>query len=247
MTLTPGRSPTRSNDDGDNYNYYESKNILKKARKNMPITIHHRRGDIGSEYDTPSKHERSSSYTKTKTTQKYSNLNNTYTDGNVLNNLNKSKPGTGANKGGNKYTQSTYQIKTSSITSGGRGSGPESGVGKGSSSYSEYRKYEQRGNINNGRNSGGFNQNTNNKYGTRTENLSRYQLNQSTDNRRGGPYFGGSSSQYQFNQSNEYRYGGINMGGFSQYQNFDDSEFIIIDCPVHGRQTVRRDRFKKFY
>ena len=37
------------------------------------------------------------------------------------------------------------------------------------------------------------------------------------------------------------------MGGFSQYQNFDDSEYIIIDCPVHGRQTVRKDRYRKLF
>ena len=224
MTLDAGRSPnisgisqyrfqqtTSSTDDGDKYNYYESNNILKKGRKNIPANVHHRIEEEGNEYNVPSSYGRSSSYTKTKTTQQVSNINNSYTEGNL--------PG----KGISNYTQ-------------------RSGAEKGSSSFSEYRRYEQRGRGN----IGGYN------YGgdrVGTDNTSSYQNNTSNRYNQGGSYNGGnygSSSQYGYNQSNEYRYGGANMGGFSQYQSFDDSEFVIIDCPVHGRQVVRRNKLKKF-
>ena len=224
MTLDAGRSPnisgisqyrfqqtTSSTDDGDKYNYYESNNILKKGRKNIPANVHHRIEEEGNEYNVSSSYGRSSSYTKTKTTQQVSNINNSYTEGNL--------PG----KGISNYTQ-------------------RSGAEKGSSSFSEYRRYEQRGRGN----IGGYN------YGgdrVGTDNTSSYQNNTSNRYNQGGSYNGGnygSSSQYGYNQSNEYRYGGSNMGGFSQYQSFDDSEFVIIDCPVHGRQVVRRNKLKKF-
>ena len=251
MTLNAGRSPnisgvsqyrfqqtTSSTDGGDNYNYYESKNIVKKGRNNIPDTVHHRRGEEGNEYDVPSSYGRSSSYTKTKTTQQVSNVNNSYTEGNLFD-LNKPKPGAGFGKGISNYTQrSQYQIKNS-VTSGGKDSG--SGAGKGSSSYSEYRRYEQRGRGN----IGGYNYGGD-RFGA--DNTSSYQYSAINRYNQGGSYYGGnygSSSQYGYNQSNEYRYGGY--GGANQYQSFDDSEFIIIDCPVHGRQIVRRNRYKKFY
>ena len=289
---------TRTSDGGDNYNYYESKNILKKHRR-LPITIHHRRGEIGAYIDDiPDRpHHRGGSYTKTKmktslnntyssgnivkilNNQKMTkNVNNTYSSGNIAKNLNKQKittnlknsyssssnivrnlnkpkisVGTSAKSGGSKYTQkSSYnQVKTSS---GKSSSGFTKGTGRGlASSYSEYKKYEQKGKIGSSSSVG---------------NLSKYQFKQNTDYNRskigssagetsykytsneyreGGPSYGDYDEQYQYTVINEYRYGGNNLGGFSQYQYLDDSEFEVIECPVHGRQTVRRNRYYNYY
>lgn len=68
---------------GDNYQYYQSKNILKKGRK-IPISIHHRRGEFGAFIDDiPERplHNRSSIYYNTKSkasTRKSTNLNKTF-------------------------------------------------------------------------------------------------------------------------------------------------------------------------
>ena len=268
---------TTTSDGGDNYNYYESKNILKKHRK-LPITIHHRRGQIGAYTDDiPDRpHHRAGSYTKTKIT---TNLNNNYSSGNIVKNLNKQKMainlknkysssssnivknlnrpkitiGSAGQKGGSKYTQkSSYkQVKTSS---GKSTSGFTKGTGKGlSTTYSEYKKYEQKGKIGSSSSVG---------------NLSKYQFKKNTDYssskmgassgetsykytsneyRQGGPSYGDYDEQYKYTESNEYSYGGNNLGGFSQYQYLNDNEFEVIECPVHGRQTVRRNRYYNYY
>ena len=308
---------------GDNYNYYESKNILKKHRRALPITIHQRRGDFGSTMEIPSKHERSSSYTNTKVTQKFTNLNRTF---------NASKPEITT-----KYTQSTYQVKNSTTLPGTkqvkeapkkverpkrepmkveppkkveqkrekpkrepiRAEPPKKveppkkerpkrepmkveppkkvappkkekpkrepirtvtpkketvtksvsrreiggGDGKGTSSYSEYRRYEQKGNLSSGKNNRSqMNQSTDYK---------KYQLNKSSETRQSGTGQFGSrnasnvNKSYEFNQKTEYKYS-LPMGGLPQFQILDD-EYMIINCPVHGKQKVRRDRFKKFF
>ena len=296
-------------DQGDNYNYYESKNIKKKKRRNLPITLHQKRGDFASTMDIPSKHDRISSYTKTY----YDSLPD---DTNL------------------KYTQSTYHVKSNLNTSSKkpvrespRREPPKrepikveppkreqpkkqppkrepikveppkkqppkreppkrepikveppkkqlpkrepikavtpkkdnasktgkkdigGGAGKGTSSYSEYRRYEQKGNRSVGKNTRSqLNQSTDFK---------KYQLNQSNETRQSGAgRYGGSNynlnSSYEYNQRSEYRSGFPNpmMGAIPhqhpQFQIIND-EYMIIDCPVHGRQTVRRDRFRRFY
>ena len=308
---------TRTSDGGDNYNYYESKNILKKNRR-LPITIHHRRGQIGAYTDDiPDRpHHRGGSYTKTKmktslnntyssgnivknlNKQKmtsnfnntYSsgnivknlkkqklttNLNNTYSSGNIVKNLNKQKLTTNLNKtyssssnivrnfnkpkisigtssknGGSKYTQKTSykQVKTSS---GKSSSGFAKGIG--SSSYSEYKKYEQKGKMGSSSSVGNlskykFKQNTDYNRSKIGSNSGKTSYNYtSNEYREGWPNYGDYDEQYQYTESNEYRYGGNNLGGFSQYQYLDDSEFEVIECPVHGRQTVRRNRYYNYY
>ena len=191
---------TTVSDSGDNYNYYESKNILKRHRR-LPITIHHRRGQLGA---------------------------------------------------GSKYTQKTSykQVQTSS---GKSSSGFTKGTGKGTSSYSEYKKYDQKGKMGNSSSVGNiskyqFKQNNNykrSKIGASAGETSyKYSSNEF---REGGPSYADYDEQYQYTESNEYRYGGNNYGGFSQYQYLDDSEFEVIECPVHGRQTVRRNRHYNYY
>ncbi len=123
------------------------------------------------------------------------------------------------------------------------------GAGKGTSSYSEYRRYEQKGNRSVGKNTRSqLNQSTDFK---------KYQLNQSNETRQSGAgRYGGSNynlnSSYEYNQRSEYRSGFPNpMMGAIPYQHpqiqIINDEYMIIDCPVHGRQTVRRDRFRRFY
>ena len=266
---------TTTSDGGDNYNYYESKNILKKHRR-LPITIHHRRGEVGAYIDDiPDRpHHSGASYDKTKTT---TYLNNAYSSGNIIKNLNKQKMttnlnktyssssnivkninkpkisiGTSAKKGGSKLTQtSSYkQVKTSS---GKSSSGFTKGTGKETSSYSGYKKYEQKGKMGSSSSVGNiskykFKQNTDysrSKLGASAGETSyKYSSN---EYREGGPSYGDYDEQYQYTESNEYRYGGNNLGEFSQYQYFDDSEFEVIECPVHGRQTVRRNRYFNYY
>jgi hypothetical protein len=245
---------TGSLEDGsDNYNYYESKNILKKGRR-VPITIHHKREDVGAYTDDiPEKYNRSSSYINTKYSNKTTNLNNTYTQS--LSNLNRQKQGVGssAGKGGSQYTQKTSykQVKTTSSSGSGARKAAGSGAGYGTSSYSEYKKYEQKGKVGSGAGSSlkyQFNQSTDYKRGGASSGgQSKYQFTKSNQYIQGRPNFDGYDEQYQYTQSNEYKYGSNNLGDFSQYQYFDDSEFEIIDCPVHGRQTVRKNRYYNYY
>ena len=56
-------------------------------------------------------------------------------------------------------------------------------------------------------------------------NVSKHQLNKSSIVR----------------QSNNYN----NYNNVSNYQ-FNDDEFVVIDCPVHGKQTIKKSKFMKF-
>ena len=245
---------------GDNYNYYESKNILKKGRR-LPITIHHRRGEFGAYTDDiPERkhHNRSSSYTKSKTSSKLStNLNNTFTKVNVLKSVSVNKPrgGSATKINTNKYKPKTTYKKiqtTTKTTSGTSGISKSSAKKSGASSYSEYKKYEQKEKKRNGSTNSSkyqFKQNTDYKRGgAGTGSESSYKYTRTDEYRQGGPSYTNYDEQYQYTtQTDEYRYGG-NTGGFSsQYQYFDDNEFEIIDCPVHGRQTIRRNRYYNNY
>lgn len=99
---------TNSSEGGDNYNYYESKDIHKK-RRIQPITIHHRRGELGAYIDDipERKHHKSSSYNKSKISHKI-NLNNS----NIVRNLNKPKvTSVNTNKGASKYSQKNFLSK----------------------------------------------------------------------------------------------------------------------------------------
>ena len=307
-------------DQGDNYNYYESKNIKKKKRRNLPITLHQKRGDFNSSMDIPSKQERISSYTKTyydslpdDTNLKYTQ--STYHHVNTNSNIYSPKPvrqqlkweppkrelpkreppkrepikveppkreqpkrqppkrepikveppkkqppkreppkrepikveppkKQPPNREPIKAITPKKDIVTKTIKKDIGG-----GAGKGTSSYSEYRRYEQKGNRSVGKNTRSqLNQSTDFK---------KYQLNQSNETRQSGAgRYGGSNynlnSSYEYNQRSEYRSGFPNpMMGAIPYQHpqiqIINDEYMIIDCPVHGRQTVRRDRFRRFY
>ena len=52
-----------------------------------------------------------------------------------------------------------------------------------------------------------------------------------------------SNDTNQFNRSTNFR---NDVNSFiSKYQFADDDEFVIIDCPVHGKQIVKRNKLKK--
>ena len=265
---------THSSEGGDNYNYYESKEIHKK-RRNLPITIHHKRGELGAYIDDiPERHhhQRSSSFNKTQITQK-TNLNNTYTKSNIVRNLNKPKVTSisntnktasvsNTNKTANKNTQkksTNQQIKTSTTsemkksstttkisTIGTKKATDSAKKGFGKSTYSEYRKYEQKGKVG-GSSTGGsstkykMKSSSDYKKGakTTTDTTTKYQYNK-TEYKKEVPMYGSREEKYQFTQSKEYY--GNNMKGFSKYQYFDENEYEIIDCPVHGRQTIRKNK-----
>ena len=191
------RQTTSSSDLGNNFNYYEDKHVVKQGRLNLPITIHHLRGE---EDDREPKHDRNSSYSKT--SQKItSNLNKSYTQSSNLKNINNQKGGADQ---GNRYTQQTTYKKITTTTSsglGGRDAGLRSGAGRDSAigAYTEYKKYEQKNKTNN--------------------------------------------DVSQFNRSTDYRKDVNNF--VSKYQFADDDEFVVIDCPVHGKQIVKRNKLKK--
>ena len=265
---------THSSEGGDNYNYYESKEIHKK-RRNLPITIHHKRGELGAYIDDiPERHhhQRSSSFNKTQITQK-TNLNNTYTKSNIVRNLNKPKVTSisntnktasvsNTNKTANKNTQkkstnqqiktnTTSEMKKSSTTTkistiGTKKATDSAKKGFGKSTYSEYRKYEQKGKVG-GSSTGGsstkykMKSSSDYKKGakTTTDTTTKYQYNK-TEYKKEVPMYGSREEKYQFTQSKEYY--GNNMKGFSKYQYFDENEYEIIDCPVHGRQTIRKNK-----
>ena len=247
----------KSTEGGDNYNYYESKHILKKGRR-LPITIHHRRGEFGAFIDDiPERkhHNRSSTYTKSKASTKIStNLNKTFNKVNVLKSENKPRGESAEKANLNKSVKkSTFkQIKTTKLTKNTSGTEKKSAKKPVTSSYSEYKKYEQKGKVDS-RNTGSskyqLRQNTDYKRGgagVGTE--SSYQYSRTDEYRQGGPSYTNYDEKYQYTQTDEYRYGGNNMGTFSsQYQYFDDNDFEIIDCPVHGRQTIRKSHRFNYY
>ena len=208
MFSTPGKKPnigevsitryqqtTSSSNPGNNFNYYEDKNVVKQGRLNLPITNHHLRG-IEDDGQSSKKYERNSSYSKT--SQKVtSSLNKSYTQSTNLKNINNQR---GGDNQGSKYTQqTTYKKITTTTTSGlgGRDTGNRSGAGIGA--YTEYKKYEQKNKSNN----------------------ETSQFNRSTDFRKDANSF------------------------VSKYQFADDDEFVVIDCPVHGKQIVKRNKLKK--
>ena len=163
----------------DNYNYYESKHIIKHGRLNLPITIHHRRGE---EDNSSQKYQRNSSYNKT--SQKLSpNLSRKYIKNSKLKINNKSNI---RQDNSRNIQKSIYRKETYTITNriGGRLNEnnsrrdltPDTRKGREIKAFSQYQKYGQKSKLN--------------------YNNSKYQLNQSTDVRS-------NLSKYQYNDDND--------------------------------------------
>ena len=214
---------TPKSDNGDNYEYFESKHVVKTGRVNRPITIHHRRGEIGGYTLSPAKTEnRSSSYTKniqkgsdmknsgTKYTQKTYQVTKTTKLGRLSENksgsayslISEKKTGAGAGLGNGIATKYTQKSSYSTIKTETKKSGYGTGSGAGASSFSEYKKYTQK-----------------------------------TDSGMGS----GMSSKYQMTQKKSESKMGNKFG-----LDFDENEFEVVICPVHGRQIVRKKKVKKF-
>lgn len=143
MTFLNNKKP--SNGD-NNYNYYESKHVVKKGRLNLPITIHHRRGE-NDDYSSQ-KYQRNSSFNKISQKSK-SNLNNGYNQNSSLKINNKYNTRQNNNR---NIHQSTYRKEASSTAInriGGRANNnigreltPDSRKGKEIKTFSKYQKYE---------------------------------------------------------------------------------------------------------
>ena len=262
---------TSRSDNGDNYEYFESKHVVKSGRVNQPITVHHRRGKKG---DTDNKLsnsiDRSYSYNKTSTQIQKRNIE------------------TGSNIGGTKYTQKTTNIKVK-----------EGNEGKGI--YTEYKKYTQKGTVTSSINTAKYGANIVNagyrvanksQYGVNTSNSGASSIDKSkysAGNINASKYTNitvkketsSNKSQYSSGNVNKSKYntgsnymskygvGSYNKNEFNRNinsssrqektkiikrseendvlcQTFDESEFEIIFCPVHGKQYVKKKKVKKF-
>jgi hypothetical protein len=264
---------TSKSDNGDNYEYFESKHVVKSGRVNQPITVHHRRGGKGDGDNQLSQSvNRSSSYNKTSTQIQNRNIN------------------TGSKIEGTKYTQKTTNIRVKEGNNDGKGI------------YTEYKKYTQKvtgsSSINTSKygantvnagsratNKSQYGANTNNsgassinksKYSAGNINMSKY-TNISAKNETSSiksQYSSGNAnmSKYNTGSNNMSKYG---VGSFKNNeeikknvdsssrqekyniikkteekdvlcQTFDESEFEIIFCPVHGKQYVKKKKMKKF-
>ena len=199
---------TNKSDNGDNYEYFESKHVVKTGRLNQPITIHHRRGEIGgyetSQMSQMKQDNRSSSY-KTQSQRQSQNQTQIKTQ-TYTRNLN-AGPGSGA--GAKTGTITTKYTQKTTIQNYRKDQAKASGAGN------EYKKYTQKVVTSTG-GSGAYTRN-------------KYEMKQTTtETRKEG--FGKLKEQEK---------------EMAQNQSFDESEFEIVFCPVHGRQLVRKKKFRQ--
>ena len=224
---------TNKSDNGDNYEYFESKHVLKTGRVNQPITIHHRRGEIGG-YETSKtsqisqikKDNRSSSYNKT-----------SYQSQNQRQSQNQSQ----RQSQNQSQIDTQSQIKTQTYTKNYK-------LGAGASTTAPKittTKYTQKTTIQNYRKEQGKAPGASNEYRQYTQKVA-------TGTGGSGAY---DRSKYEVKKTTTTTTTEIKKEGFgklkeeekevNQYQMFDESEFEIVFCPVHGRQLVRKKKFRQ--
>ena len=189
---------TSRSEDGDNYEYFESKHVVKKGRVYQPITIHRYRGEIGgNEISTTNKDNRSSSYNKkiTSTTQTITRNNKVAPkiESKTYQNIRRVDGKDGAGMITTKYTQKTTTIQN--INKEER---------KGAEGLNEFRKYSQKG-----------------KMDASASSSSKYEMKQTMTETK--------------NQSEND----------ALYKAFAQGEFEYVFCPVHGKQLVRKKKFRK--
>jgi len=189
---------TSRSEDGDNYEYFESKHVVKKGRVYQPITIHRYRGEIGgNEISTTSKDNRSSSYNKkiTSTTQTITRNNKIEPkiESKTYQNIRRVDGKDGAGMITTKYTQKTTTIQN--IKKEER---------KGAEGLNEYRKYSQKG-----------------KMDASASSSSKYEMKQTV-----------TETKNQIEND-------------ALYKAFAQGEFEYVFCPVHGKQLVRKKKFRK--
>ena len=189
---------TSRSEDGDNYEYFESKHVVKKGRVYQPITIHRYRGEIGgNEISTTNQDNRSSSYNKkiTSTTQTITRNNKVAPkiESKTYQNIRRVDGKDGAGMITTKYTQKTTTIQN--INKEER---------KGAEGLNEFRKYSQKG-----------------KMDASASSSSKYEMKQTMTETK--------------NQSEND----------ALYKAFAQGEFEYVFCPVHGKQLVRKKKFRK--
>ena len=190
---------TNSSDNGHNFEYFESKHVVKKG--NQPITIHRYRGDIGGYEDSGKKQDnRSSSYNKkitTTTTQTITRNNKVMPkiETKTYQNIRKEEGKSGAGMISTKYTQKTTTIKNVQNV--------KKEEKKGTEKLNEFKKYSQK-----------------EKTDASASSASKYGMKQTV-----------TETKIQENEA--------------LYQAFASGEFEYIICPVHGKQLVRKKKFKK--
>ena len=189
---------TSRSEDGDNYEYFESKHVVKKGRVYQPITIHRYRGEIGgNEISTTNKDNRSSSYNKkiTSTTQTITRNNKIEPkiESKTYQNIRRVDGKDGAGMITTKYTQKTTTIQN--INKEER---------KGAEGLNEFRKYSQKGKMD---------------------------------------ASASSSSKYEMKQAMTETKNQIENDAL--YKAFAQGEFEYVFCPVHGKQLVRKKKFRK--
>ena len=189
---------TSRSEDGDNYEYFESKHVVKKGRVYQPITIHRYRGEIGgNEISTTNKDNRSSSYNKkiTSTTKTITRNNKVAPkiESKTYQNIRRVDGKDGAGMITTKYTQKTTTIQN--IKKEER---------KDAEGLNEYRKYSQKG-----------------KMDASASSSSKYEMKQTMTETK--------------NQSEND----------ALYKAFAQGEFEYVFCPVHGKQLVRKKKFRK--
>ena len=189
---------TSRSEDGDNYEYFESKHVVKKGRVYQPITIHRYRGEIGgNEISSINQDNRSSSYNKkiTSTTQTITRNNKIEPkiESKTYQNIRRVDGKDGAGMITTKYTQKTTTIQN--IKKEER---------KGAEGLNEYRKYSQKG-----------------KMDASASSSSKYEMKQTMTETK--------------NQSEND----------ALYKAFAQGEFEYVFCPVHGKQLVRKKKFRK--
>ena len=189
---------TSRSEDGDNYEYFESKHVVKTGRVYQPITIHRYRGEIGgNEISTTNKDNRSSSYNKkiTSTTQTITRNNKVAPkiESKTYQNIRRVDGKDGAGMITTKYTQKTTTIQN--IKKEER---------KGAEGLNEYRKYSQKGKMD---------------------------------------ASASSSSKYEMKQTMTETKNQIENDAL--YKAFAQGEFEYVFCPVHGKQLVRKKKFRK--
>lgn len=189
---------TSRSEDGDNYEYFESKHVVKTGRVYQPITIHRYRGEIGgNEISTTNKDNRSSSYNKkiTSTTQTITRNNKIEPkiESKTYQNIRRVDGKDGAGMITTKYTQKTTTIQN--IKKEER---------KGAEGLNEYRKYSQKG-----------------KMDASASSSSKYEMKQTV-----------TETKNQIEND-------------ALYKAFAQGEFEYVFCPVHGKQLVRKKKFRK--
>ena len=189
---------TSRSEDGDNYEYFESKHVVKTGRVYQPITIHRYRGEIGgNEISTTNKDNRSSSYNKkiTSTTQTITRNNKVAPkiESKTYQNIRRVDGKDGAGMITTKYTQKTTTIQN--IKKEER---------KGAEGLNEYRKYSQKG-----------------KMDASASSSSKYEMKQTV-----------TETKNQIEND-------------ALYKAFAQGEFEYVFCPVHGKQLVRKKKFRK--